>query len=205
VLEALDRASIPVVLLDRTVGPYPAPGSHDLVAIDHRYAGYLMTRHLIERGCRCVAFLARREAATSVDAREAGYRDAIRESGTATVPTVCRVDGLPDDMLADLTRTGAVDGLVCANDRIAGDAAQSLARLGRRVPDDVRVVGMDDVGYAEALPVPLTTYRQPVAALGDAAVGVMLDRVTRPDRPPRETLLQGTVIERASSGTAPGA
>lgn len=202
ILTALDRASIPTVLLDRTVGPYPDPGRHDVVSIDHCYAGFVMTRHLLDRGCRRVAFLARQEAATSVDAREAGYLDALRVGQRRGTPVVCRVETVTDDLLRDLTGMSRVDGLVCANDRLAGEAARALERIGRRVPADVRLVGMDDVGYAEALPVPLTTFRQPVAALGDAAVGVMLERVSRPDRAPRETLLQGTLIERASSGPA---
>lgn len=198
-LAALDRADIAVVLLDRTAVSYPDRGRHDLVALDNRRAGYVMTHHLLALGCRRVAFVAKREAASTVDAREAGYREAVwRGHGQDQVH---RVETVTDDLVrAILLATPDVDGIVCANDRTAGEVAHALGRLGRRIPDDVRLVGIDDAGYAELLPVPLTTYRQPVADLGDTALSVMLDRVARPDRPPRDTLLHGTLIVRASCG-----
>lgn len=202
ILAALDEAAIPTVLLDRTVGPYPDPGMHDLVALDNRRAGYVMTRHLLTLGCRRVVFLAKREAASTVDAREAGYREAVSKEGRGSEAVVCRVEAVTDDAVRDVVDSlPPPDGIVCANDRTAGEVAHSLARLGRRVPGDVRLVGIDDAGYAQLLPVPLTTFRQPAAALGDTALSVMLDRVARPDRPQRDTLLHGQLIVRASCGS----
>jgi GntR family transcriptional regulator of arabinose operon len=201
ILAALDAAAIPTVLLDRTVGPYPAPGSHDLVALDNRHAGYVMTRHLLALGCRRVVFLAKREAASTVDAREAGYREAVSKEGRGSDSVVRRVEAVTDDAVRAVVDGLPPDGIVCANDRTAGEVAHSLARLSRRVPDDVRLVGIDDAGYAQLLPVPLTTFRQPAAALGDTALSVMLDRVARPDRPQRDTLLHGELIVRASCGS----
>lgn len=199
ILEALKRAGIPVVLLDRTVAPYPDPGDHDLVALDNRRAGYVVTAHLVGLGCLRVAFVARREAASTVDAREAGYREALWRSGAEG--HAHRVDAVTDDVIRNIL-LGGPEAIVCANDRTAGEVAHALGRLGRRIPDDVRLAGIDDAGYAQLLPVPLTTYRQPAAALGDTALGVMLDRVARPDRPPRDTLLHGQLIVRASCGSA---
>ena len=59
IARALDEARIPVVLLDRTVVPYPGRGHHDLVGIDNRRAGYVITEHLLKLGARRIAFLAR--------------------------------------------------------------------------------------------------------------------------------------------------
>lgn len=201
ILAAFDRAAVPVVLLDRTVASYPDPGRHDLVALDNRRAGYVVTAHLLRLGCRRVVFVARREAASTVDAREAGYREALWRTGAEGMAH--RVDAVTDnDVQAILLAEPAPDAIVCANDRTAGEVAHALGRLGRRIPEDVRLVGIDDAGYAQLLPVPLTTYRQPAAALGDTALGVMLDRVARPERPPRDTLLHGQLIVRASCGSA---
>lgn len=202
ILAALDQAAVPTVLLDRTVGPYPDPGTHDLVALDNRHAGYVMTQHLLTLGCRRVVFVAKREAASTVDAREAGYREAVSKAGTGSEGFVHRVEAVTDDAMRAL-RDGQPppDGIVCANDCTAGEVAQSLTRLGTRVPDDVRLVGIDDADYAQLLPVPLTTFRQPATALGDTALSVMLDRVARPDRPQRDTLLHGQLMVRASCGS----
>jgi DNA-binding LacI/PurR family transcriptional regulator len=77
IAHALDEARIPVVLLDRTVVPYPQRGHHDLVGIDNRRAGYVITEHLLRLGCRRIAFVGLPKAAATVDAREAGYREAL--------------------------------------------------------------------------------------------------------------------------------
>jgi len=76
--------------------------------------------------------------------------------------------------------------------------------LGRgiRIPDDVRLVGIDDVSYATLLPVPLTTIRQPTREIGEAALRTMLDRLRTPRLPPREILLDGELVVRKSCGAS---
>jgi GntR family transcriptional regulator, arabinose operon transcriptional repressor len=76
----------------------------------------------------------------------------------------------------------------------------TLLRLGYRIPDEVRLVGIDDADFASLLPVPLTTLRQPSRQIGDAALAAMLDRVARRDLPTRDILLHGALIVRASCG-----
>ena len=77
IAEALDRAGIPVVLLDRDLVSYPERSRYDLVGIDNRRAGYAITTHLIRRGCRRPVFVGRPGSAPTVDARAAGYQEAI--------------------------------------------------------------------------------------------------------------------------------
>ncbi len=96
----------------------------------------------------------------------------------------------------------APEAVVCANDRTAGRLMHTLLGLGHRVPDDVRLVGIDDVAYARLLPVPLTTLRQPSREIGIAAIAAMLDRLAHPDLPTRDILLQGTLIVRKSCGAS---
>jgi DNA-binding LacI/PurR family transcriptional regulator len=78
----------------------------------------------------------------------------------------------------------------------------ALLGLGYRVPQDVRIVGIDDVDYARLLPVPLTTLRQPTREIGAAALGAMLERVAHADLPTRDILLQGELVVRRSCGGA---
>ena len=78
----------------------------------------------------------------------------------------------------------------------------ALRALGRRVPDEIRLVGIDDVDYAGLLPVPLTTLRQPCREIGVSAMRAMVDRVGQPDLPPREILLHGTLVVRESCGSS---
>jgi GntR family transcriptional regulator, arabinose operon transcriptional repressor len=201
ILEVLDQARIPVVLLDRPAAPYPQPCQHDLVGIDNRRAGYLLTQHLIRHGCRRVAFVGAANAASTVAARAAGYREALYNHGMDLAATWAqRMD--PEDIcgVRQLLQSMRPDAIVCANDRTAGRLMHTLRLLEYRVPQDIRLVGIDDVEYARLLPVPLTTLRQPTHQIGDAALSMMLERIARRTLPPRELRLECELIVRDSCG-----
>jgi GntR family transcriptional regulator, arabinose operon transcriptional repressor len=201
---ALDAARIPVVLLDRGLARHPHPDRYDLVGIDNARAGYTVTEHLIGLGGRRIAFLGAEAGASTIDEREAGYREALYRAGLAIDRTLIRRMRPDDDhAIKDLMQSQRPDAIVCANDRTAGRLMHTLRRLRYRVPDDVRLVGIDDVGYAALLPVPLTTLRQPTSEIGDAALAVMRARVSRRDLPPRDTRLHGEIVIRESCGAQP--
>lgn len=200
IADALDAASIPVVLLDRPVLPYPQRGPHDLVGIDNRRAGYVVTEHLVARGRRRVAFVAAPHAASTVEVREAGYRDALGAAGVVVDRSLARrLDPSSATDVAALLEARP-DGVVCANDRTAAHLMQTAIGLGVAVPDDLAFVGIDDADYAPLLPVPLTTLRQPARAIGDAAMSAMLERVQRRTLPARDILLRCELVVRRSSG-----
>ena len=71
------QANIPIVLLDRGFMPYPKRSNHDLVSADHRQAGYMVTEHLLKLGCQRIAFVAYTHSASTVEARVAGYQEAL--------------------------------------------------------------------------------------------------------------------------------
>ena len=201
IARALDAARIPVVLLDRTVVPYPQRGHHDLVGIDNRRAGYVITEHLLQLGARRLAFVAPPHAAATVDARAAGYREALYAAGAPVDPAlVQRID--PEDAAAvnAVIESQRPEGIVCANDRTAARVMRTLLSLGYKVPADIRLVGIDDADFAELLPVPLTTLRQPSRQIGDAAIAAMLQRIARRDLPTRDILLHCELVVRESSG-----
>jgi GntR family transcriptional regulator, arabinose operon transcriptional repressor len=201
IADALDAARIPLVLLDRTVVPYPGRGHHDLVGIDNRRAGYAVTEHLLRLGCRRMAFVSLPHAAATIGAREAGYREALE---TWNVPGdrrfTRRLDPDNDDQVRELMASTHAEAIVCGNDRTAGALMHSLLRLHYAIPGDVRLVGIDDLDYAKLLPVPLTTLRQPTHQIGDAALGAMLNRVRRPGLAVRDILLECDLVVRQSCG-----
>jgi DNA-binding LacI/PurR family transcriptional regulator len=184
--------------------PYPQRGAHDLVGIDNRRAGYVVTDHLLGLGCRRLAFVAMPHAAATVDARESGYREALYTAGAdVDRAAIRRLDPTEADAVRALMLSSRPDGIVCANDRTAGRLMHTLLRLGYAIPSGVRLVGIDDVEYAGLLPVPLTTLRQPTMAIGDAALTTMLERVARRDLPARDVLLHCELIVRDSCGARP--
>jgi len=198
---ALDAARVPIVLLDRGLAPYPHADRYDLVGIDNRRAGYMVTEHLLTLGARRVAFIGPDAAASTVDEREAGYREALYKFDVpGDRQWIRRMRPDDDAAVKDFMDAQRPDAGVCANDRTAGRLMHALRRLGYRVPEDVRLVGIDNVDYAALLPVPLTSLRQPTQQIGDAALEVMLARVARPTLPPRDTRLHGDLVVRESCG-----
>lgn len=202
VCRELEGAGIPIVFLDRGPQSYLEPNGHDLVGIDNRRAGFRITQHLLKQGCRRLAFVSVAHAASTVAARQAGFRDAISTETTSAEPVLSfQLDPDSSDQVRHVMDAGP-DGLVCANDRTAGRLMQTLGRLGYGIPGDVRLVGVDDVEYARLLPVPLTTLRQPTREIGEAALGAMLDRIARPTLRPRQILIDCDLIVRRSCGSS---
>ena len=203
-LSELEEARIPVVLLDRCVMPYPRRCAHDLVGIDNRRAGYIITEHLTKLGCRRIGFVTYRNSASTVDARIAGYREAcFVHNAAVSEKLVARMDaGKEESEIEAFLKQARPEALVCANDRTAGRVMQALIAQGYKIPRDVRVTGIDDVAYARLLPVALTTVHQPVHQIGEVAMAAMLERVDRPETPVRDLLLGCEVVVRRSCGAA---
>jgi DNA-binding LacI/PurR family transcriptional regulator len=199
VAEALEQAGIPVVLLDRDLVSYPDRSRYDLVGIDNRRAGYVITQHLIRARCRRPVFVGRPGSAPTVDARAAGYREAI--ANVELEAQVCRIDPENRAQVQDILDRLRPDGFVCANDFTAAHLQRTLSDLGVKVPDQVRMVGIDDVKYASLLSVPLTTIHQPCASMGAIAISAMLERLRDPKLPVRDLLLNFHLVVRESCGT----
>lgn len=201
IVSALDRAGIQVVLLDRCYAPNSTRSKYDLVGIDNRRAGFLITQHLLLHGVKRVAFVSKPLSASTVAARIAGYREALFAHDIRTQQNFV-YSGDPDDpaFIRRLLKERKPDAIVCANDYIAARVMASLANQGVRVPDEIRIVGIDDVKYAGLLPVPLTTQHQSCADIGAMAMLTMLQRVENPTLPTRDVLLQTHTVIRKSCG-----
>jgi GntR family transcriptional regulator of arabinose operon len=204
VIETLIRANIPVVLLDGCVYRYPRRSSCDLVGIDNRRAGFLVAEHLLWHGCRRLIFVARPDSASTVDARIQGFRDAVAAFTVAGATGEIHM-GDPDNAqeIETLLSNISPDGIVCANDITAAQLMQTLEKLDVAVPEQVRMIGIDDVKYAGLLGVPLTTLRQPCREIGEVAIWTMLQRIANPGLPARDVLLDCKLVIRRSCGSHP--
>jgi GntR family transcriptional regulator of arabinose operon len=200
VMKLLKKAGIPVVFLDRRPDEETSDRERcDLVGIDNYRAGYLAAEHLLRLGARRVGFIAYERQASTVKARIRGYKEALSTNTPgATGKRVLIVR--PGDRLELPPATRDCDAFVCANDRVAGQLMHALLGQGIRIPRDVRLVGIDDVGYADLLPVPLTTVHQPCRDIGETALRVMLERLDRPQMPARDILLNCELVVRESCG-----
>jgi DNA-binding LacI/PurR family transcriptional regulator len=201
IARALERAQIPMVLLDRCYMPFPERSAHDLVGVDNRRAGYMATAHLLGQGVRRVAFLGEENAANTVEARITGFYEATRHfQAKPEQDPVWRGSPQDETFVRRLLDTFCPEGIVCANDLTAARLMQTLMGFGVRIPEEVRIVGMDDVKYASLLPVPLTTIHQDCVGIGAVAMATMLDRLEHPDLPVRDVLVPTRLVVRRSCG-----
>jgi GntR family transcriptional regulator of arabinose operon len=159
---------------------------YDLVGIDNRRAGFLITQHLLLHGVKRVAFVAKPLLASTVLARIADYREALFAYGIALQQNlVCRGDPEDPNFIQKVLNCRP-DAIVCANDFTAARVMAGLVSHGICVPEEMRIVGIDDVKYSSLLPVPLTTQHQNCADIGARAMVTMLQRVEKPDLPTRD-------------------
>ena len=168
-----------VVNIDREIA---LPGV-SVVGSDHRAGGRLATEHLIGLGHRRIACLAGPLDLAVARQRRAGYDDAIEAAGLPARPDLvveADFDEVGGRRAAEtlLARGAGFTGLVAANDLAAFGALRALAEAGLRVPDDVSVVGFDDIRLASYLGRGLTTVRQQTASIGRLAAELLID----PDR-----------------------
>ena len=197
-----EAADMPQVLVDREVEHLDA----DLVEVNHEAGGWLATRHLLELGHRRIACITGPLVLSSARQRLDGYRRALRESGLAPDPalevagdfTSERGHATMQRLLQAPHRPSAV---FASNDLMAIGALCAVASTGQRVPDDLSIVGFDDIALAAFTSPPLTTVAQPKHRLGALAAGMLLDRIANPERGHRREILQPQLEVRAS--TAP--
>jgi DNA-binding LacI/PurR family transcriptional regulator len=197
----LQRAGIPVVLLDRDFERYPERSNFDLVGIDNHRAGFVLTQHLLHAGAKRVVFAVRENSAATTEERMAGYREALFHSSHAeSRGAVVSGDFENPKFVQQMLSKHKPDGIVCANDVTAARLMRTLVSLGIKVPNDVRMAGIDDVSYARFLSTPLTTLRQDCTEIGIVAMDTMLQRLQQPDLPVRDVMVKCELIVRQSSG-----
>ena len=197
VLSMLKEARIPVVLLDRRPELPSSRDRCDLIGIDNHRAGFLAAEHLVHAGARRIGFVFFEHQASTVALRLAGFEAALAMHGQRSAGELKLSIQLGIRLAWE---RGQYDAIVCANDRIAGLMMHSLQERSVRIPEDVRIVGIDDVNYASLLPVPLTTVHQPCREIGEAALQIMLERIERPAMPARNVFLDCSLVIRRSCG-----
>jgi len=197
---AIMAAGIPMVAMGR-----PLAGRHaDYVDADNAGGGQEAVQHLVAAGRRCLATVAGPlDMSPGID-RLRGYVDATRAANMAAAADRLVHGDFTEPagyhaMKLLLEATPDIDGVFVASDLMALGALRALRELGRRVPDDVAVVGFDDAPVALYANPPLTTVRQPVALLGQEMVRLLLHRLSEPGGDPKAIILPTELVVRASA------
>jgi LacI family transcriptional regulator len=203
-VQALSEGDLPFML----VGRHPTNANASYVDADNIGGAREAVTHLLRLGRTRVATITGPQNVIAGADRLAGYLAALRDRGVVSDP------GLIAE--GDFTEAGSYramqqlmarrpDAVFAASDIMAFGALRALREAGLRVPEDVAVVGFDD------LPRPMVTFpfltvaAQPAFEIGQRAVAMLLDRIVHPDRPPRDLVLSTEIVIRRSSGEPLGA
>ena len=201
ILSVFSRANIPVVMLDNDFTVAPRRSGYDVIGIDNVSAGMAVAEHLLSTGVRKVHFQSRPRCSASVIDRRNGVFLALSAAG-APVRHFRDLKAEPDDVAAIKAhlRRNRPEAFVCGNDAAAVKMKISLETLGYRIPDDIRLVGFDDVKYAKIVTPQLTTVHQPCEKIAEVAFRRLLARIVDPSLQPCFMALPYELVVRASSG-----
>jgi len=194
----LVEAAIPVVMVGRPARPTPI----SYVDVANELGAALAVDHLLSRGCRQVALVGGLADTPASQDRSAGFRQAMARRGRAWSPYEAgdfTRDSGEAAMRRLLDRHPDVDGVFVANDLMAQGALNALRSAGRRVPEDVAVVGFDDSSAAQAAQPPLTTVRQPLEDMAAEATRMLLARVDDPGLTDSSVIFDPLLVVRASA------
>jgi LacI family transcriptional regulator len=201
-LRRMRERGIPSVLVDRV--------SKDLsissVSVDDVAGGTLAVQHLIETGRRRIAFVGGPQEIRQVSDRLQGARQAVAAHPGATIevialPALTVQEGRrAGEAIVERSRGERPDAIFAANDLLAIGLLQALSIQGNiAIPNEIALVGYDDILFASASVVPLTSIRQPSRLIGETAVQILLEEAEDPDLEPRQILYQPELVVRASS------
>jgi LacI family transcriptional regulator len=201
-LARLRRMNFPVVLLFQS-----PPDLLDIPAIllENRTGAQKLVDHLIEvHGCRRIAFLRGPKGNEDSQGREAGYEAALKSHGIAADPRLLGTGGFNEEEAGSTVAGWLAKGLefqavFAGDDDAAAGALSALHRAGRRVPQDVKVVGFDDSTVARFLSPPLTTVRAPIEAVGREGVRQLV-RLIRHQPAQLLSLMPTEMVIRESCG-----
>lgn len=195
--DQIKSAKIPVVVLDRAV-----KHSNEVACIqaDHYAGGRMTMEHLLAAGCRRIVKMRGPQNVSSGRGRFKGYLDVCKEQGLSAEYLDC-----PYDYDEGIRRTEQlleqypdVDGIIAANDMVAISAYKVLHKHGKRVPEDVQLIGFDNIKISTLMTPELTTISQPISEMGERATQVLIDHIEG-RKVTTENIFQVNLIQRETT------
>jgi len=202
----LEQPRVPVVVINRLTEP-----SDQLVfsvGVDNRHGGNIATAHLIQKGHRRVAYVASPPDRSDNKERMAGYRQALADAGIVYSPSLVvqgtgDTDGGRRALPVLLSLDEPPSAVFCYNDLTAIGLIDAARRAGLALPQDLAIVGFDDIAFAQFCHPPLTTIAQPIGEMGTKAIELLLALLSEDAQGTvsgSNVTIQGQLVVRASSG-----
>jgi LacI family transcriptional regulator len=206
-LADLAAGGVPLVLVNRSLEDRSVPA----VTVDDRQGIRLAVEHVAELGHSRIGHVAGPQNISTGRRRYLGFLEAMRAAGLEALGEQVRFStsfteaegarvssellGVADDITA----------IVAANDRLAIGCYDTLEARGLRCPDDLSIVGFNDMPFVDRLRPPLTSVRVPQREIGTEAANLLLQRLSNGSQTPREILLEPTLVVRGSTASPPKA
>jgi len=202
-LARITAQGTPLVIVDRTT----TTGAFCSVTVDDRLGGRMAIEHLVDRGHTQVAYVGGPVTIGQVRERWEGARAAWHDAGLAEAglvhvetETLSVEEGRrAGERIAGLPRRSRPSAVFCANDLVALGLLQQVVSTGQRVPEDLAIVGYDDIAFAASAAVPLTSVRQPRQSLGRTAAELLIDEVNNPEHQHQQVEFTPELIARTST------
>lgn len=191
-------SSTPLVIFDNDVGE-EAEG-FDFIGVDNFDVGVRLARHLVSCGAKRLLFVAEHDVARAPNAfrRFAGIESVVLGCQRRTVARFELTDASRERLQQEI-KTGRYDGLIGLNDATALKLLELVRTAGRRVPDEVRVVGVNGLELSRLSMPGLTTARQPIRSIAEAVVDTVEWRVANPRKPARRIFVESELVVRGST------
>ena len=196
--EFTENCSIPIIVTDRVF-----QGSNKLkyVHCDHYKGGRMAAEHLIDCGCKSIVCIKGQQEISSARDRYDGYRDVCKERGIKE-QTVDSAYDFEEGMKVTeeiLETFKDVDGIIACNDMVAISAYKVLHKRGIKVPEQIQIIGFDDIALAKLMTPELTTIGQPVKEIGAKAAELIIfkDKYAKEDK--QEYIFEASLVERETT------
>jgi LacI family transcriptional regulator len=204
-LAEIASPTAPVVLVNRTVDDYPV----DQVSSDNLAGGRRVAEYLLANGRRRIALIGGVPRASTIRDRERGFREALAAGGAELLPHYCQRSetfshASGERAIERLLELGEPpDAVFCVNDVLAMGAMDGARARGLRVPDDLWLVGYDDIELASWGAFDLTTVRQPMEQMVAEAIGLLLAKIADRAKPLERRCLPNELVIRRSTNRQP--
>lgn len=174
--ESVEQCRVPVVVLDREV---KAKNQIAYVQSDHYQGGRLAMEHLVKCGCRHIVNMRGDQALSSARKRFEGYLEMCSRYDVAPRFVDCKYSFQEGIRMTEelLERYPGVDGIIAGNDMVAVSVYKVLRKKGYRVPDDIQIIGYDNINLSELMTPELTTIAQPISRMGETSARVLIDHI----------------------------
>ncbi|MFM1654110.1 LacI family DNA-binding transcriptional regulator [Brevibacillus sp. B_LB10_24] len=204
-LPQLEEANIPYMMFNRR----PRTGGN-YVVIDNRLAGELNTRHLIEYGHKRIAFLSGHLNVSTFFERKEGYEATLKKYGLQPDPQLMvMTNGTPQEIEVAAVRlmqlSSPPTAIICATDAMALTCMDVLIRMGKRIPEDVSICGVDDIDIASHQSIRLTTVGNYKQQMGVLAIEMLMNLIEAEEEAlqPIQIVLRPELIVRETTGACP--